>query len=221
MKGYVLGVRWLHVVTTREGSIHVVGNIALSADGRLAGSGGRPVGISCEADWKRVHHLRARLDAILVGVDTVRSDDPSLRVKAKYAEGPDPVPVIVDPRGECPLDARAMREGTLWFTVRVPDRIPPGVVHVSFPNRGDGRAAWRAMWAELARRGLRSVLVEGGNKIHLDLIESGAWDQFTIYRCPNALGEGPIWEGFEALQGLAIEHPLGKGLLSTFLNSRA
>src|SRR5687768_10687582 len=86
-------------------------NCACSLDGKIAAPDGQAMPLSDEADWRRVHLLRASSDAILVGVGTIVKDDPSLKVKEDLA----PVPpnrkllrVVLDAKGRTPPGARVV-----------------------------------------------------------------------------------------------------------------
>src|SRR5436189_6067531 len=70
-----LFIRTAHRMDVRP---HVVINAAMSVDGKIALSGGKPVRLSNEEDLRRVHALRAKADAVLVGIGTVLKDDPKL-----------------------------------------------------------------------------------------------------------------------------------------------
>ena len=77
----------------------VIINAAMSVDGKIALSDGKAVRLSNEEDLRRVHRLRAHVDAILVGVGTVLMDDPKLTVKSKYAKGRNPLRIVLDSEG--------------------------------------------------------------------------------------------------------------------------
>lgn len=97
-------------------SVHL--NCAISADGRLALASGRQTSLSCEADLRRVHALRADNDAVLVGSGTVLMDDPSLLVKPELAgRSARTARVVLDGRGRCPPTARVFSGDapTYWF----------------------------------------------------------------------------------------------------------
>ena len=85
----------------------VIINAAMSVDGKIALADGHGVRISNEEDLRRVHELRAEIDAILVGIGTVLKDDPKLTVKAEYATGRNPLRVVLDSGGRTPPDQRA------------------------------------------------------------------------------------------------------------------
>src|SRR5437879_9252156 len=86
----------------------VIINAAMSIDGKIALSDGTGVRLSNEQDLRRVHRLRASVDAILVGVGTVRKDDPKLTVKSEYAKGRNPLRVVLDSDGKIPDSANVL-----------------------------------------------------------------------------------------------------------------
>src|SRR5665647_1721050 len=94
-------------------------NSAMSADGKLSTKERKQVRISGKLDFGRVDELRAQADAVMVGIGTVLSDDPSLTVKsperkaARKAAGKseNPVRIIVDSAARTPLDADIFKKG--------------------------------------------------------------------------------------------------------------
>ncbi len=76
---------------------YVVINCAMSADGKIASPSGKQMRISCDEDIKRMYELRNGCDAVLVGINTVLSDDPKLTVKEKYVKNPkQPIRIVLD-----------------------------------------------------------------------------------------------------------------------------
>lgn len=201
-------------------------NCAASLDGKLAAPDGAAMAFSDELDWRRVHTLRANVDAILVGVGTIVADDPSLRVKSELA----PVPVgrklirvILDPRGRTPRGARALDGSAPTFILTGPD------VSTTWPNAtalrvplGDGGLDLRAAMEALHAQGIRSVLVEGGGKVLRSFLATDLVEKWTLYQAPVLVGgTGPsIFDGKPSLIGrrLHVENvvPQGKGVLWTF-----
>src|SRR5947208_15115613 len=100
-----LFIRTAHRMDVRP---HVVINAAMSVDGKIALSGGKPVRLSNEEDLRRVHALRAKADAVLVGIGTVLKDDPKLTVKAEYVKGRNPLRIVLDSRGRTPAGANVL-----------------------------------------------------------------------------------------------------------------
>ena len=92
-----------------------IAQLAQSVDGFIASRTGDANYVSGEEDREHLHRLRALVDAVIVGAQTVTADDPQLTTRA--VPGPSPARVIIDPSGRIPRDARVLTDGsarTLW-----------------------------------------------------------------------------------------------------------
>lgn len=201
-------------------------NCAVSADGRLAYAAGRRAMLSGPEDLRRVQELRSELDAILVGVGTVLLDDPSLRVHGELlgrAPAREPLRIVLDSQGRTPSNARVLAPtgSTLVATARACTRAFPEGVRVV--RAGEREVDLAALLAQLAREGVRSVLVEGGARVFASFLRQRLWDRFTVYVAPVVIGgatappmvAGPETGAPEGAVGLALVavERLGEGLL--------
>jgi riboflavin-specific deaminase-like protein len=166
-------------------------NCAMSLDGRLAYAGGRRARLSGPEDLRRVHALRADCQSIIVGIGTVRADDPSLRVKWELLDrpdGPQPLRVVLDSNASVAPAARVLDGSlpTLLATAEGTRRgLPPNVEQFA---AGQGRVDLAALLAELHRRGQRRVLVEGGSRVFASFFRAGLVDRLTIYVASVLIG---------------------------------
>lgn len=181
-------------------------NCAMSADGKIALHSGAQTRISSEEDLARVHRLRNRCDAILVGIGTVLSDDPGLLVKERYVpRARRPLRVVLDSKGRTPRRAKVVSPDarTLIAVAGRPVRNRWGQ-NVEVLVAGPGpRVSIPALLDELGRRGVRSLLVEGGGEVIWSFLRSGAVDRLTIYVGSLALGgRGPTPCGGEGARSL-------------------
>jgi len=166
----------------------VIVNCAMSADGKIASRLRRQVRISDEADMARVHRLRNKCDAILVGADTVVSDDPSLLVKGKYVdEIKQPLRIVLDakckiPKGSKVLDGRAQ---TLVFVTEGSGKPLEGAEVIPC---GKGTIDLAAMLGILGERGARSLLVEGGGRTIWTFVKAGLVDEFKVFIGSRIIG---------------------------------
>ena len=220
-----------------QGSPHAPGqrpriwvNCAISLDGKLALAGGARARLSGPEDLERVQRLRAESDGILVGVGTVLLDDPSLRVHWELLgrpSGAGPTRIVLDSAGRLPATARVL-DGSQPTIVAVSEgsrRNYPS--HVERLVCGGSQVDLPRLFGELARRGMRQVLVEGGARVLREVLTRAAFDRFTVYIAPVLIGDetAPSLIPGAAAPRLEDAYPLGlvgwermgEGLLVTFV----
>jgi 3,4-dihydroxy 2-butanone 4-phosphate synthase / GTP cyclohydrolase II len=140
-----------------------------------------------------LHRLRALVDAVIVGAQTVTADDPQLTTRT--VPGPSPVRVIIDPQGRIPRKARVLTDGhaqTLWCVAGdfgPPPQLARHVEVVSVPHEA-GRFEPGAVLAMLQARGLGRVLVEGGGRTVSDFLTAGTLDRLYLTTAPILVGDG-------------------------------
>jgi len=167
----------------------------VTLDGKIASSSGRSQWISCPASRKRVHRLRSRVDAILVGIGTVLEDDPQLTVRG-IPGARNPCRVVMDSKLRIPLTARVLKpeaETLVSTTHRAPKKkvaalAEKGVgVEVFAPNR-TGRVPIGPLLRRLGKRGIQDVLVEGGSELYTTALEANEVDKLVMFMAPLLLG---------------------------------
>ncbi len=152
----------------RAGRPWVTLKLAATVDGRTAAADGSSRWITGPEARADVHRLRAEHDAVLVGAGTVRADDPELTVRE--AEGPNPLRIVL---GTAPPKAR------VHPAVELAGPLP-------------------AVLADLAGRGVLSVLVEGGATVAHAFHTAGLVDRYVIYLAPALMGGSdgaPLFSG--------------------------
>ena len=171
---------------------------AQSLDGSIAARPGEMLRLSNSLSQAMTHHLRARHDAILVGINTVLSDDPRLTVR--LAEGKDPRPVVIDGALRTPLGARLLASPAGAAIVATsqtacPDREErlrkAGAQVVRVPSGPDGRLDLVALLDLLARMNVGSLMVEGGAGILSSFLSDRLADQVVVTISPRFVGGLP------------------------------
>jgi diaminohydroxyphosphoribosylaminopyrimidine deaminase/5-amino-6-(5-phosphoribosylamino)uracil reductase len=183
-------VKW---ITT--GMPFVILKAAASLDGRIATRTGDSKWISNERSRQTVHHLRSHVDAVLVGINTVVMDDPLLTVRLRKGKINDPLRIVLDPRLRIPLKAKILEDPsqTLIVTgagasIRKKNNLESkGVEIISLPEQG-GRISIREMLSVLGRRGLSSLLVEGGAEVHGSFLMEKQLDKLVLFIAPLLIG---------------------------------
>ncbi len=181
---------------------------AQTLDGRIATSTGDSKWISSPASLRFAHKLRREHDAILVGIETVLTDDPQLNVR--LVKGRNPLRIIVDSRLRMPLQARVLADGAASHTLiatteraarkRMRELEAAGAKVLALPKEaGRSRVSIPALLAELHQRGVRSLLVEGGAGIITSFFRERAVDRLVVAIAPKIIGKGT-----EAINDLGI-----------------
>jgi riboflavin-specific deaminase-like protein len=131
------------------------------------------------------------VDAVVVGANTVRLDDPQLTVR--HVDGPNPVRVVIDPRRTLPATARVFAADGISRIVIARADAPlaagENVETIVLPETG-GLFAPAAILEALAARGLRRVLIEGGAQTVSHFLAAGCLDRLHIVVAPVILGSG-------------------------------
>lgn len=190
------------------GRPHVTLKLATSLDGRIATASGASKWITGPAARAHAHAMRARHDAILVGIGTVLADDPSLTCRAPGLGGRSPVRVVLDGRLRLPPAAalaRTARAVPTWVITRAGRAgdaaavlVGLGVEVIEAEPDEAGRPAVAAALVALAGRGIGRLLVEGGAAVARSLVAADLVDEVAWYRAPMLLG-GDGLAGVEAL----------------------
>jgi diaminohydroxyphosphoribosylaminopyrimidine deaminase/5-amino-6-(5-phosphoribosylamino)uracil reductase len=175
--------------------------IASSLDGKTATVSGQSKWITGPEARRHGHLLRARHDAILIGVETALADDPELTCRIAGLEDRSPLRVVLDTRLRLPETSKLVQTAkqvpTLVFTA-VDGRLGDAeVVRVARDARG--RPDVGAVLKELARRGITRVLAEGGAGVHAAFLDRGLADRLEVFRAPLVVGAS----GKSAIDALA------------------
>lgn len=176
-----------------DGSRTAFAQLGQSLDGAIATRTGDAVYVTGEEDRLHLHRLRALADAVVVGVDTVRADDPRLTVRA--CAGPNPVRVVLDHRGRADRTRRVFTDATaptLWVLGHAHDDVAidlPGVDVVRLPC-DDGGFRPDEVLETLAARGLGRVLVEGGGVTVSRFVTAGVLRRLYVTVAPLIIGDG-------------------------------
>jgi diaminohydroxyphosphoribosylaminopyrimidine deaminase/5-amino-6-(5-phosphoribosylamino)uracil reductase len=178
------------------GKPYITVKYAMSLDGKIATRSGESRWISSKDSRRKVHDLRDRSDAVLIGAGTLRKDDPSLTTR-DVPGGRDPVRVVLDTRGSIAFDAKVLTvasNAATWIvcgTEHADDlraRIEPPNDVLAFDVDDNGRLPMGALLTTLAQRGVVNLLVEGGGETIASLSEGGWIDRIVAFVAPKLVG---------------------------------
>lgn len=183
---------------------YVLLSVAMSVDGCIDDATGDRLILSNEADLDRVDEVRAGSDAILVGAGTIRRDNPALLVRSKLRRNrriagglpPSPARVTLTASGDLDASARFFTAGEGARLVYVPagerDRVGErlgGLAGVQVVGGGEHRVGLSAVLADLAARGVRRLMVEGGGGVLAQFLAEGLADELDLVVAPLFVGD--------------------------------
>ncbi|HIJ63343.1 MAG TPA: bifunctional diaminohydroxyphosphoribosylaminopyrimidine deaminase/5-amino-6-(5-phosphoribosylamino)uracil reductase RibD [Rhodospirillaceae bacterium] len=185
--------------------------VASSLDGRIATHGGESQWITGPEARAAGHRLRAENDAILVGSGTALKDNPLLSCRLPGLEQRSPLRLVVDGRLRLPLTSKLVATAgriPTWVITRTgnpPERLSAlldcGVEVIEVVPTALGEVDLAAALAELGRRGLTRLLVEGGAHLSAALLRGGLVDRIAWFRAPMLLGG----DGIPAVVGFGVD----------------
>jgi diaminohydroxyphosphoribosylaminopyrimidine deaminase/5-amino-6-(5-phosphoribosylamino)uracil reductase len=199
-----------HFRRVRDKRPHVILKLAVSSDDKIAGAGHKPTAITGEAAKTRVHLLRAQCDAILVGIGTVRADDPLLTCRLPGMAARSPVRVVLDRALRMPGDSRLVhsaRQTPLWLMASELAEAPAAakltaagaqVIRLA-PTAAPGLDLSAVLHA-LSERRITRLMVEGGSRVASSFVAADLADEIWLLRGPNAVGA----DGIAALDALPL-----------------
>ena len=170
----------------------VILNAATSIDGKIATRHGDSK-LSSAEDLKRVHKLRSRVDAVLVGKNTVLEDNPMLTVRA--VKGKNPIRVIIDSKGSIPSRSKILQTSkTIPTIVAVSKSISKPSLErlrrfpVDIVISGASNVNLKSLLEILCKKKISKILVEGGGTTNWEFVKSGLVDELFVTVCPYIIG---------------------------------
>ena len=171
---------------------YVILNSAMTLDGKMATKTGSSE-ISGKEDLLRVHELRKEVDAIMVGINTVMTDDPKLTVHKIRADKKDnPIRVVVDSRARTPLFSRILNSDASTIIAvtdaasleRVEKLNEVAEVMVCGKNRVD----LDLLMEKLASLGVKTLMLEGGSTLNYSMLIGGLVSEMRVCIAPMIAG---------------------------------
>ena len=171
---------------------YVILSAAISVDGKIATKTGNSE-LSSKEDRIRLHKLRSKVDAILIGKNTLLKDDPLLNVR--YSKGKNPIRIILDSKGIIPNHSKILQtSNNIPTIIAVSKKIskanysklcnfPVDVIVV-----GENSVNIKSLLKKLAKQKIQNILVEGGGSVNWEFIEKNLFDEMIITVSPFLIG---------------------------------
>ena len=186
---------FIKYITT--GRPFVIAKCAATLDGRIATRTGDSKWVTGEAARRFVHRLRHAVDAILVGINTVQKDDPSLTTRLNDGNGKDPVRIILDTHLSISPDARVLQQASTADTILVAGKglarskktvfEKAGVRVIEAPLKHN-QIDIAALMGQLGAMEISSLLIEGGSQVMASAFRAGIIDKVQFFYAPKILG---------------------------------
>ncbi|MFH1327494.1 MAG: 2,5-diamino-6-(ribosylamino)-4(3H)-pyrimidinone 5'-phosphate reductase [Candidatus Bathyarchaeota archaeon] len=172
---------------------HVILNAAMTLDGKIT-TKARDSKISCPEDLKRVHRIRAEVDGVMVGINTLLIDDPKLTTK--LPGGKNPIRIIVDSRARTPSSAQALTidkntETVIAMTEKAPKNRVKNLLKAGakIAYAGKGRHVnLKTLMEKLWTMKIRTLLLEGGGTLNWNMLNEGLVDEVYVAVAPMVVG---------------------------------
>ncbi|MCJ7830514.1 MAG: bifunctional diaminohydroxyphosphoribosylaminopyrimidine deaminase/5-amino-6-(5-phosphoribosylamino)uracil reductase RibD [Desulfobacterales bacterium] len=170
---------------------------AATLDGRIATRTGNSQWVTGPEARRFVHRLRHAVDGIMVGVNTVQTDDPRLTTRLEDLPGLDPVRIVLDTHLRIPENARLLRVESDSDTIIVTSESAPGGKKARLLAGGarvidaplkDGLIDMDHLMDQLGALGITSLLIEGGSRVAASALRAGVVDKIFFFFAPKILG---------------------------------
>lgn len=207
---------FFHYITKKRP--FVISKWAMSLDGKTITAADDSKQISNLATQQHCHQLRQQVDAILVGANTIRTDNPQLTVRITDEQAKknnldkQPLRIILTTEGSLPLTAKVFSPelpgGALIVSTQPLKNLPSSLDNLVLPTAQNGKISISMLLTELGNRKITSLFVEGGMQTHYAFLNENLVDQIYVYLAPVIIGDFTKKQTFSALQYFTLDNNL-------------
>ena len=173
-------------------SPHVILSAAISIDGKISTKIGDSK-LSSKSDSIRLHKLRSKVDAILIGKNTLLQDNPLLTVR--YTKGKNPIRIILDSTGSIPTNSRIIKTSNdVQTIIAVSKKINKKnllrlqKLPVEVIMAGENSINLKLLLKKLSSKKIKTILVEGGGTVNWEFIKNDLFNELIITLSPFLIG---------------------------------
>ena len=171
---------------------YVILSAAISIDGKISTNIGDSK-LSSKSDSIRLHKLRSKVDAILIGKNTLLQDDPLLTVR--YTKGKNPIRIILDSTGSIPTNSRIIKTSNdVQTIIAVSKKINKKnllrlqKLPVEVIMAGENSINLKLLLKKLSSKKIKTILVEGGGTVNWEFIKNNLFNELIITLSPFLIG---------------------------------
>ena len=155
---------------------------------------------------KWVHKWRSEEDALMVGTNTIRTDNPSLNVRAW--SGRNPKRITIDRNLSLNVQQYKFFDGTQPSIIFTEQTLFPNIPNCTYITLDFGKSLWKQIYFHLHALGIQSVIIEGGSYTLHSVLKEGIWDEAQVFTTPKQLINGVIAPNFNGIvsQQIQVDH---------------
>ncbi len=193
-----------HITT---GLPYVILKAGMTLDGKIATKTGESKFITCEKSQEYVHLIRANVDAVLVGINTVFKDNP--RLNTRLVKGNSPIKIIVDSNLTINENSKALKKGTTILATHYAydmDKVKrfkerKNIILLKIKEK-NARVDLTNLMITLGKMGITSIMIEGGAEINASALREGLVDKFMFFIAPKIMTGK---DGFSVFGGEGVD----------------
>ena len=175
-----------------KSNIHVILSAAISIDGKIS-TRANDSKLSSKQDKIRLHKLRSKVDAILIGKNTLLQDNPLLTVR--HTKGKNPIRIILDSKGTIPISSKIIKTSNKIPTIIV---VSKKITHTNLLKlkklpieiiiAGENSVNLKLLMKKLSNKNIKTILVEGGGTVNWEFIKNNIFNELIVTLSPYLIG---------------------------------
>ena len=175
-----------------KSNMHIILSAAISIDGKIS-TRSNDSKLSSQEDSTRLHKLRSKVDAILIGKNTLLQDDPLLTVR--HTKGKNPTRIILDSKGTISKNSKIIKTSDKIPTIIAVSKKISRVnlsklkkLPVEIIISGENSVNLKLLMKKLSTKKIETILVEGGGTVNWEFIKNDIFDELIITLSPYLIG---------------------------------
>ena len=175
-----------------KSNMHIILSAAISIDGKIS-TRQNDSKLSSKQDKIRLHKLRSKVDAILIGKNTLVQDDPLLTVR--YTRGKNPIRIILDSKGTISINSKIIKTSNEIPTIIAVSKKISKInllklkkLPIEIIIAGENSVNLKLLMKKLSSKKIKTILVEGGGTVHWEFIKNNLFDELIITLSPFLVG---------------------------------
>jgi len=175
-----------------KSNMHIILSAAISIDGKIS-TRQNDSKLSSKQDKIRLHKLRSKVDAILIGKNTLVQDDPLLTVR--YTRGKNPIRIILDSKGTIPINSKIIKTSNEIPTIIAVSKKISKInllklkkLPIEIIIAGENSVNLKLLMKKLSSKKIKTILVEGGGTVNWEFIKNNLFDELIVTLSPFLIG---------------------------------